>query len=322
MNISMTSAAVLAASLIAAAAQIGTAQAQDKYPERPVTIIVPFAAGGVSDQVVRAYARAAEPFLGQPILVDNKPSAGNTVGFTEMARAKPDGYTLGHMGNNVVLFPLITGTQVPYSYDKSYSYITNAGDGVVGIAVKYDAPWKTLGDLIEDGKKNPGKLKYGTTSVGSTQHLMVQAFAKQTGASFVHIPQVGSAAGYAALLGGNLDFMSDTNAWAPFVAQKQLRVLAVSPPERISTYPDIPTLKGLGYRSARPFGVFVGPAGLPEPIRAKLENALRKARNDPALKKTLEEYVTPWEDLSGAQARDLVFDQAKLLTEIFSDLKK
>jgi putative tricarboxylic transport membrane protein len=322
MNISRTSAALLAASVIAAAAQIGIAQAQGKYPERPVTIIVPFAAGGVSDQVVRAYARAAEPFLGQPILVDNKPGAGNTVGFTEMARARPDGYTLGHMGNNVVLFPLITGTQVPYSYDKSYSYITNAGDGVVGIAVKYDAPWKTLGDLIEDGKKNPRKLKYGTTSVGSTQHLMVEAFAKQAGASFVHIPQVGSAAGYAAMLGGNLDFMSDPNAWAPFVAQKQMRVLAVSPPERLTAYPDIPTLKELGYRSARPFGVFVGPASLPEPIRAKLEDALRKARNDPALKKTLEDYVMPWEDLSGTQARDLVFDQAKLLTEIFSDLKK
>jgi tripartite-type tricarboxylate transporter receptor subunit TctC len=311
--------------LLALAATIclfsGPAAAQDSFPERPITMIVPWAPGGVTDIMVRALSKGAEKHLGQTIVILNKPSAGNVVGLTELSQAKPDGYTVGPLSSTGYVFP-ITGKQVPYDILKSFTYVSYFGDNLLGVVVRSDAPWQSLKDLIEDGKKNPGKFKFGTPGVGTTQHLMMEGIMIDTGSKFIHVPQVGSAAVNAALLGGNLDFSSDASSWAPLAMQGQFRVLAVSTPSRSAAFPDAPTMSQLGFRASRSVGAIIAPAGVPEPIRLKLEDAFRKAVSEPEAKAAFEKLAMTPIEMSGPQARALVETEMKLTREIWEKIKK
>jgi len=131
------------------------------FPDRPITMIVPWAPGGSTDQTARVLAKAAEKQLGQPIIILNKPGASTIIGMRELAQAKPDGYTIGTLSSTTYLAPL-TGQPVTYEMLKDFTFISYYGDNLIGIAVLKDKPWKTLQDLVEDGKKNPDKLNFGT----------------------------------------------------------------------------------------------------------------------------------------------------------------
>jgi tripartite-type tricarboxylate transporter receptor subunit TctC len=309
----------LAAGLVFAGAMVSAAPVWAEYPDKPITMIVPWAAGGSTDQTARVLAKAAEASLGQPIVIVNQPGASTTIGMAALASAKPDGYTIGTLSSTAYLVAL-QGRQLPFDPINSFSYVSYYGDNVIGVAVRADAPWKTFKELVEDGKARPGAIKYGTAGVGTTQHLTTAAIQFASKAKFTHIPQQGSAASMPALLGGHVDFVTETSVWAPFVEDKQVRLLAVATPQRSKLYPDVPTLAELGYDSLRSVQAIIAPAGVPEPIRAKLETAFRKALSDKAFLETMDRLRMETIDLPGAEVKKLVqseYDRAgQLLQEI------
>lgn len=295
--------------------------ARAEYPEKAITMIVPWTAGGSTDQTARVLAKAAEASLGQPIVIINQPGASTTIGMAALAAAKPDGYTIGTLSSTGYLIAL-QGRQLPFDPINAFSYISYYGDNVIGIAVKSDAPWKTLQDLVDDGRKRPGAIKYGTAGVGTTQHLTSEAIQFSSKAKFVHVPQQGSAASMPALLGGHVDFITETSVWAPFVEDKQVRLLAVTTPQRSKLYPDVPTLNELGYKSLRSVQAIIAPAGLPEPIRAKLESAFRKALSDEAFKDTMDRMSMEIVDLPGADVKKLVESEYALAGNLLKEIGK
>ncbi len=309
-----------AAAAMACAAVFAAIPAQADYPDRPITLIVPWAPGGSTDVSSRALAKAAEGALGQPVVVVNKPGASTTIGMADLARAKPDGYTIGTLSSSSYMLKA-QGRDLPYDAVEAFTYVSYYGDNLIGIAVLNDAPWKKLADLIADGKAHPGKFKFGTAGVGSTQHLTMEALMLATGAKFVHIPQQGSAGSMPALLGKHVDFISEVSVWAPFVAQGQARLLAVSTPKRAAAYPDVPSLGELGFDSLRSLQAIIGPAGLPEPVRQKLEGAFRKALQDDGFRNAMKKLTMEIVDLPGPEVKKLVQSELQRATSLVQRMK-
>ncbi|MBX3513856.1 MAG: tripartite tricarboxylate transporter substrate binding protein [Xanthobacteraceae bacterium] len=306
---------------LAAACAMFVQPANAQYPNKPITLIVPWAPGGSTDQTARVLAKAAENYLGQPIIVVNRPGASTTIGMAELAKAAPDGYTIGTLSSTGYLVKL-QGRQLSFDPIEDFSYISYYGDNLIGIAVLTDSPYKTLKELVAFGKANPGKLKYGTAGVGTTQHLTIEALQRDSGAKFVHVPQQGSAASAPALLGGHVDFIMETSVWAPFIESKQMRLLAVSATKRSDVYPDVPTFTELGFKSLRSVQAIIAPKGLPEDIRAKLESAFRKALNDKAFQATMQKLAMQVVDLPGADVKKLVEGEYALAKDLIESTKK
>lgn len=295
--------------------------ANAQYPDKPITLIVPWAAGGSTDQTSRVLAKAAEAYLGQPIVVVNRPGASTTIGMAELAKAQPDGYTIGTLSSTAYLVSL-QGRQLSFDPIQDFSYISYYGDNLIGIAVLQDSPFNKLSDLLAFAKANPGKLKYGTAGVGTTQHLTIEALQRDSGVKVVHVPQQGSAASAPALLGKHVDFIMETSVWAPFIESKQMRLLAVSAVKRSEVYPDVPTFSELGFKSLRSVQAIIAPKGLPEDIRAKLESAFRKALNDKAFQETMRKLAMQVVDLPGAEVKKLVESEYALAKELIESTKK
>jgi tripartite-type tricarboxylate transporter receptor subunit TctC len=216
----------------------------------------------------------------------------------------------------------LQGRHLPFHPINAFSYISYYGDNVIAVATRSDAPWKTLKDLVEDGKKRPGAIKYGTAGVGTTQHLTTEALQFSTKAKFVHVPQQGSAASMPALLGKHVDFVTETSVWAPFVEDKQVRLLAVTTAKRSKLYPEVPTLNELGYRSLRSVQAIIGPAGMPEDIRLKLETAFRKALSDKTFTETMDRLAMEVIDLPGAEVKKVVEGEYELASELLTEIGK
>jgi tripartite-type tricarboxylate transporter receptor subunit TctC len=295
--------------------------ARAEFPDKPITMIVPWAAGGSTDQTARVLAKAAEQYLGQTIIVENKPGASTTLGMADLARSKPDGYTIGVLSSTAYLVPL-QGRKVPYDPIKSFSFISYYGDNLIGIAVLKEKPWQTLKDLIEDGKKRRGEITYGTAGIGTTQHLMTESLQLQSGAKFVHIPQKGSAGSIPALLGGHVDFITETSVWAPFIESGQVRLLAVNTAKRATGYPNVPTLNELGYKSLRSVQAIIAPANVPEKTRMQLETAFRKALSDTKFQQTMQRLHMEVVDLPGAKVKSLVENEVQSAKQLIAKTKE
>jgi tripartite-type tricarboxylate transporter receptor subunit TctC len=318
---SMTAARTFSLVAAFASTMLMSGIARAEYPDKPITMIVPWAAGGSTDQTARVLAKAAEASLGQPIVIINRPGASTTIGMAELASSKPDGYTIGTLSSTGYLVAL-QGRQLPFHPINSFSYISYYGDNVIAVATRSDAPWKTLNDLVEDGKKRPGAIKYGTAGVGTTQHLTTEALQFSTKAKFIHVPQQGSAASMPALLGKHVDFVTETSVWAPFVEDKQVNLLAVTTPKRSKLYPNVPTLNELGFKSLRSVQAIIAPAGLPENIRAKLETAFRKALSDKTFIETMDRLAMEVIDLPGAEVKKLVEGEYELAGQLLKEIGK
>lgn len=275
------------------------------FPDRPITMIVPWAPGGSTDQTGRALARVAERQLGQPIVILNKPGASTLIGMRELAQAKPDGYTVGTLSSSSYLAPL-SGQAANYDILDDFTYISYYGDNLIGIAVLASKPWRSLQDLVEDGKRNPDRINYGTGGVSTTQHLMIEALSRRTGAKFNHVPQRGSAGSIPALLGGHVDFISEVSVWAPHVESGQARLLVLNTPRRAAAYPDVPTYAEMGFEYLRSVQAILGPAGMPEDVRQKLEAAFRNALADAGFRDTMAKLQMEIADLPGPQVRAVV----------------
>jgi tripartite-type tricarboxylate transporter receptor subunit TctC len=270
----------LAAALIAA-----TAAAQ-AYPDRAITLLCAFPAGAGADAVLRALALGASKHLGQQVIIDNRPGVGGTLAATTLMNAKPDGYTLAQVTNTLMRQPAIAKT--PYDPMKDFSYVLGVTAFEFGLVVRADSPWKTLDEFIAHAKKNPGRVTYGTSGVGTAQHQVMERIAELRGVTWTHAPYKGTAALLTDLQGGHLDAVSDTSAWGPFVESGKFRLLAVYSANRLKRWPTGPTLKesGFDFSESVPWGI-VGPTGMDPKITLRLQEAFRKAMSEPAFLETL-----------------------------------
>jgi tripartite-type tricarboxylate transporter receptor subunit TctC len=269
--------------------------ARSEYPERPVTVIVAMEAGGTIDVSVRAMAPGASSALGQPLIVENKGGGGGTVALAVIATAKPDGYTLCASNCDAVVITCLM-QNVPFKPLKSFTSIMGfAMSEHTALLVKSDSPWKTFKEFMDYAKKNPGKIKYSSAGIGTGMHIAMEVIAKKEGIKWVHVPYKGTAPARTALLGGHVDACSSGLGWLPFVESGALRVLATHGRERLPNYPDVPTLKELGYGFVNDtVHAVLGPAGLPPEVVKKLETAFIKGTETPEFKTAAEKlYVTP-----------------------------
>ena len=274
--------ALMAATVILAA----PARAQD-FPTKPVTIYCPWPAGGTTDQYFRALAQIAGKYLGQPVVIENKPGAGGTLGAQSLANAKPDGYILSQMPISVFRFPHMQKTQ--FDPAKDFTYVIGLSGYTFGIIVRPELPYMTFQDFIAAGKANPGKITYGTPGTGTSPHLLVEDLQQKTGAQFQHVPFKGNAEGMNAFMGGHIEAVSDSSGWGPQVDAGKARLLATFGEQRTKRWPTVPTAKELGidlvYPS--PFGL-AGPKGMDPKVVATLHDAFKKALDDPEHQKILD----------------------------------
>jgi tripartite-type tricarboxylate transporter receptor subunit TctC len=253
-----------------------------RYPNRAITFIVPFSPGGSTDLAVRLIAKEAERYLGQPIVVVNKPGGGGSVGVSTVAVAKPDGYTIGQSPGGAPLFIMPFLEKLPYDPVKDIRYIMQFVELNFPILVKGDAPFKNLKELVDYGRQNPGKMIYGTNAPNSISNLIVEQVAKKEKIQTKHIPFKSSPEYQAAVLGGHVLFaLGDFNY--SLVDSGQLKLLAFASEKRSAVYPQTPTLKDLGYDIPCPvFLSVMAPKGTPDEIIRKLEDAFGQAMRQPA----------------------------------------
>jgi tripartite-type tricarboxylate transporter receptor subunit TctC len=279
--------ALTIAGLVALAPTAAWAQA---YPAKPVTMVVPWPAGGSTDIVMRAISEAAGKHLGQPIVIDNKPGASGTLGPAVVAAtAKPDGYTLAQMPITVMRLPLMQ--KVSWDARKDFTYVVHLTGYTFGITAKADGPFKSWQDVVAFAKENPGKLTYATPGTGTSLHIGMEQIAARAGIQLTHVPFKGGAETNAAVLGGHTSLQADSTGWKPLVEGGQLRLLAIWTAERSKVWPDTPTLKELGYPFVfdSPFGI-AGPKGMDPEVVRKLHDAFKKALEEGAVIEMMAKY--------------------------------
>ncbi|MET3373837.1 tripartite-type tricarboxylate transporter receptor subunit TctC [Variovorax boronicumulans] len=281
----------------AALAAAGTAlpflaRSQSLFGKQPITLLVPYPAGGATDVQARALALAASRELKQQIVILNQPGVAATLAPTTMARkAVPDGYTLSLMLSSLYRLPHLQ--KVSYDPATDFTYVANVTAATLGITVRQDAPWKDLNALLAAAKAKPGEVSYGTTGRGGTSHVSMERLAALAGVKFNFIPFKGAAELYNALMGGHVDAVSEAGFGAA-VAGGRVRLLATFNEARSPTRLNVPTVKELGYDVVAngSWGI-AGPRGMDPKVVQALQEAFRKAVDDPEFLRTLDlnDYV-------------------------------
>ncbi len=249
------------------------------YPTKPVQMLIPFGAGGSADSMGRMIAKASEKYLGQPIIAVNKPGAGGGIMLTALKNARPDGYTIGWTSTGILTVTNIGN--VPFMHD-AFTHVARIGISAMPIVVRADAPWKTFQEFVEYARQNPDKVKIGNAGTGSATHLTPIFMEKELGLKFIHVP-LGAERRVPSLLGGEVDAICVP--LPEIVAQVEAgkaRILAVPSEKRDPGFPDVPTMKELGYNVVLELfrGISV-PKGTPEDVVKKLEAAFKKGAEDP-----------------------------------------
>jgi tripartite-type tricarboxylate transporter receptor subunit TctC len=271
----------LLAAGLAVAAPLGAAQAQS-FPARPVTLIVPWPAGGSTDVGMRALASATERHLGQSIVVENRPGGSGTLAPGQMAAtAKPDGYTVAQIPITVFRFPFMQKTSFDPGTD--FTYVIGVSGYTFGVVVNDDAPWRTFEAMIADAKANPGKINYGSPGTGTSLHIAMEQIARRQGIQWTHIPFKGNSEAMNALLGHHIDAVADSSGWAQLVNAGRFRLLVTWGAARTKNWPDVPTLRevGIDLVANSPFGI-AGPKGMDPKVVQVLHDAFKKGLEEPS----------------------------------------
>lgn len=273
-----------------------TAGAAEEFPARPITLIVPFAPGGFNDISGRLIAQKVAEDLGQTIVVDNRPGAAGAIGASAVARARPDGYTLGFFSSGPLASNLSLYKSLSYDPVKDFAPVTRATSTPNVLVVSPDVPAKTLTEFVAHLKKNPGKVNYGTSGNGSTPHLSAVLLESMAGVRMVHVPYKGGSQTNIGLQNGEVQMaFSPIVELMPLIKAGKVRALAVTSAARSPLLPDVPAVAEQypGYEIQIWNGV-VAPAGTPQPVVDRLNASIRKAMEAPDLKaKLLDLGLTP-----------------------------
>jgi len=305
---------ILAALAIAA---LSALPAMAEYPEKPIEIVVGYSAGGGTDVMARTVAQFLEKELGNgaSVVVKNMPGAGGQIGFTEVAHAAPDGYTLGTF-NLPAALALTKDREADYGVD-SFTYLANFVEDPNTIVVSATSEFKTLDDLLASAKANPGSVTFGLSSLGGNDHFAANMMADKSGVEFTLVPFKGAAMARTALLGGHV--AAGTMALSQTTEFKgDLRVLAVLSDERSSFRPDVPTAKELGYDvNMSSLRGIVGPAGMAPEIAEKLQAALVAVNENPAFQKRMAEQGNPIAFAAGDDFKTIAKSQDSIVRSIW-----
>lgn len=306
---------------LAAMSALGAAPARaaEPFPARPITLVMPFPAGGSFDPVFRALSEAASRELGQPVVMMHKPGAGGITGPASVAMmAEADGYTVAVMHNSVIRAPLTQ--KITWDPLRDFTYLGGLFGLTTAIAVAADAPWKTLAELLADAKKRPGEISYGNVGATSANRIYGERLARANGTRFNMIPFKGGGEAFSTLIGRQLDVYGDPG-FGPQAKGGKVRLLASFTDRRLQRFPDVPTVKELGHDFVieSPVGL-VAPKNLDPKIAARLGAAFAKAASDPAYLAQLEQFdmqpaVTTGEAYA-AYARAQFEREQKMLAEI------
>jgi tripartite-type tricarboxylate transporter receptor subunit TctC len=311
-----TAAAVLAAALAAP-----WASAQGDWPTRPVTLIVPFAAGGTTDIVARLVGQKLSQMWGQAVVVEDRPGAGGNIGAGVVAKAAPDGYTLLVPSGSILTVNPHIYKDMGFDAQKDLVPITNLAAGPMIVVVNPKVPAKTLQELIALAKKEPGQINFGSAGVGSQVHMAGENFADAAGIDVKHIPYKGEALALNDLMGGQIQMMVGNIAAATgFVKSGRLRALAVTSRERSAMMPDVPSAQEAGLAGFESLGWFglMAPAGTPRAIIDKVQADTVKALQDPAVKKALaDQGMVPVGNKPDEMAK-AVADESKKWAEVIA----
>lgn len=268
------------------------AQAQAGYPNKPITLVVPFPPGGVTDIAGREVARNLTKYLNQPVVVENRAGAGGNIGTQYVARSKPDGYTLGLLTVSAMSIAPHVTKNLGFNPSKDFTPITNVITTDGAIVANAAAPFNTLQAMVTQAKANPGKVNYASVGMGSIPHLTAEMFSQRAGIELLHIPYKGAAPAMQDLLANQIAMSFETSLATSLanVANGRLKILALTGPKRSPIVPDVPTVAESGYPNFSAqgwFGLF-GPASLPANIVEVLNKATTDALRDPEVIARLE----------------------------------
>jgi len=280
----------LLAGVVVGVAGLGPVCAADAYPEKPVSIVVPFSPGGATDILARMLAERMTDKFGQSVIVENKPGGGTVIASNYVARARPDGHTLLLAASSLGIAPSVY-SRIDYDPVKDFKAVTQLASVVHVLGVHPSMPVKDIQELVDYLKANPGKVAYASTGVGTSTQLEAELFKSMAGVEMQEIPYKGSSQALTDLVAGRVQLMFD--AWAssgPFVKDGRVRVLAVTTEEPSPSVPGVPPIaKAVPGFAAMPWLGFVVPAGTPDPIIDKLHRTVTDIMKEPAIK---ERFVT------------------------------
>lgn len=297
-----------------------------QYPERPVTMIVPFPPGGVADTVARPLADAMSKSLKQSVVIENKAGAGGAIGIGAAAHAKPDGYTILLSLSSISILPeadKILGRKPAYQLDQFKAIARVTADPTV-LVVRSDSPWKTAKEFVGYAKSNPKKITYGSSGLYGTMHVPMEMLSHAAGINLAHIPYTGAGPAVAALLGGHVQALATGPASiAQQVKAGKVRALAHWGDKPIASMPDVPSLKSLGYDAAfiQWSGVFV-PAATPPEVVDTLSSQLDKLAADPGFAKTIGNTGSPLDYLPADKFNDYWKQDASAIAETVRKMGK
>jgi len=278
----------------------------DPYPNRPITIVWGWGPGGGGDLIVRAFCRAAEKVLSQPIINENKAGGSGVIGINYVSNSKPDGYTLGATSPS----PLIIQPNMRKTPYDPFTFVDICSFAAFnfGLSVRADAPWNSFEEVIEYARKNPGKFRYGNAGTGTSQHICMERIALKEGIKWTQIPFKSGAEPVIALLGGHVDgCIQDESLISGHIKAGKMKLLLSFSKKRWTKIPNVRSileLKGYDFFVISQISIF-GPKGMPEDVRQKLESSFKKASRDPTFREALEELSFEGDFMTGKEYSDL-----------------
>ena len=286
--------AALALPLTLAAPRV--VRAQDRFPSRPITVLVPFPPGGATDVQMRSLAECATRAFGQPVLVENKPGAGSTLGASTVARASPDGYLVTQMTLPCLRLPWMQ--PMPFDPRTDFTPILHLTGYLFGVVVRPDGPYKNWADLVGDARRRPGRVRIGNTGANGTPHLTMVDLSEREKLDVIHVPFRGEGDGVPSLIGGHIEALAAGSGAGGLVNEGKLRCLS----RWVERWPEVPTLVELGYEGmvvTSPYGL-CGPLRMDPAVVRALHDGFRQALHDPAHLATLKRLDQPVEYLDSA----------------------
>jgi tripartite-type tricarboxylate transporter receptor subunit TctC len=309
----------IAIALILCAFTAGTASAQEKFPDRPITIVAPFPPGGVADLTARPVAAAMEKILKNPVVVVNKTGAAGAVGMSFVANSRPDGYTLLMALSSISIIPeadKLFDRKPAYTIDQLVPLALFSADPTI-LVVGANHPWKSVKDLVADAKKRPGQISYSSSGIYGTLHMAMEMFAHAADIKLNHVPYGGAGPALTAVLGGHQDMLASGPAVViPHVKAGKLRALAGWGAKRVAAMPDVPTFKELGFDIE--FYIWAGmfaPKGTPEPIMRKLRETMKQVVQEAEFKDAMAKLETPIAYMDAPEFQKFYERDARMLAE-------